>query len=1065
MCGEDGSPLSDAAGDIALIRPLEGRSVSEDSALWRHRVDGAIDEALMGMAGIMACVRPELLSFVPEGRRESYARLFMECLSDARDRTRLELEALARREERSFVARRTADMNSLKRKSDATSASAIADELSAGAVEACASGIAALNAHIEAARGNPEELNLAGQAWLEEFERQFQRGMASWQAAEERFMARRLEWELDSISSFRAGEEEWSRAFGRLEKERSAWETRLYAQLEEGEKAFAKAHGDLESSIRTARSEFERDSMQRRSVSVEKAQAWASVYIQSAAAAANARESVDYWLLELGGIRPEGDYTDLKAWLKAGMEDDPPGSQAGKARGEALRWLDLLGSCTSRAKEAAEALFQCFGVAIGDDVSSLRVFMDVGADPGAFKLDEYQVELFRAKAVQGYWERRVTIAEAVASYASELGAARLTEAEVILELEWASSLYAAALSDYRELVEELGAMSEKEREKREELAGKASLLKKAGTALQEINARYSRALGALSLSGAGYLLDEALRKYRELLECSVFSEGSLPPGQAASMALYLERGAAYGIETTMASAEDSMKSALEGEDGEPSLRELKARYDSVWAGAEGEEIPGDIAGFGVEGDPVARRTLQALLSLAETSESEAFSLGISEALRAAARSAKERARLRLEARLDGISLLANGSPESWYLERSGRPCAEDLPWERYLEGQASESARCAALAKALLERDALLAVLGPEASATLPAEATFTLEAWWKGTKEEARRGVDALDAYISILEGMAGRDIHDFTESLSLLHATNERAYAYALGEGFFMLGDIDLSALLEGPDMARAVRDCGLLEAFRRWSSTALSFEKNRQDTILDSLKNAFSLAGLGGLIEVDTTMPSVREIGEALAMTEPGFSETAMALARAVGEASARVPVWLGDILNRWAKRFLDYCAAKCLYDGLVETRNLDQILRELDELDQRIRHAREEGTPIAAELEADRIKLLGERDFSSRVQSLRDAEEAARESGKKHWRESILAPDFSENASGLVLPGDPEGPAACGMRAAASWYEGLLADLAYDLHACGELFSSALAAWRGTGQGLEDRKSVV
>ena len=177
----------------------------------------------------------------------------------ARISLRGEFEGLVAREERLFVACRTGDIYSLRKKSDDAAASMITGKLIDEVEAACAGGIASLTAKMEEAAAGTGDLVLAGSEWLEEYREQFNRGLKAWEEAEERFFMRRIEWEQDAGLLYAEGEESWIRAFEHFEEERRNWELNVKALFDSGEKLFLDASENLEKAIAGARAEFDRD--------------------------------------------------------------------------------------------------------------------------------------------------------------------------------------------------------------------------------------------------------------------------------------------------------------------------------------------------------------------------------------------------------------------------------------------------------------------------------------------------------------------------------------------------------------------------------------------------------------------------------------------------------------------------------------------------------------------------------------------------------------------------------------------------------------------------------------
>ncbi|MDR0586333.1 MAG: hypothetical protein LBG26_03745 [Treponema sp.] len=221
---DDGNIIyNDDSGDPEAVRPFEGRDVETDRAAWREFVSRAGETELGSYAAALSVHFPELLFYIPEENREEFQNSLISVYSRALSARETEFKALLAREERLFIARRTGDIWSIRKKSENESASAITAQLVKEADALCAEGIASLERRIESARSGSDDLSLAGNDWLDDFREQFEKGIRAWQTAEEQFLIRRMEWERDSGEYFLAGQEAWQNAFSEFEKQQLAW--------------------------------------------------------------------------------------------------------------------------------------------------------------------------------------------------------------------------------------------------------------------------------------------------------------------------------------------------------------------------------------------------------------------------------------------------------------------------------------------------------------------------------------------------------------------------------------------------------------------------------------------------------------------------------------------------------------------------------------------------------------------------------------------------------------------------------------------------------------------------
>ncbi|MDR2143487.1 MAG: hypothetical protein LBP29_03860, partial [Treponema sp.] len=508
---------NDDSGDPEAVRPFEGRDAEADRLAWRGFVSGAGETELARYGNTLSAYLPELLFYVPEEKREAFQNGLVSAYSQVLSARETEFKALLDREERLFVARRTGDIWSLRKKSENESASAISARLVKEADALCAEGIASLEQRIESARSGSGDLSLAGGDWLDAFREQFDRGLRAWETAEEQFLIRRMEWERDSGEYFLTGQEAWQNAFTELEKERLAWEEKAGELFRSGEKLFSDASEQLGRAIAEARAEFEKDAELRIGNGVERARSWVDMYVTCASVLAEARESVDFWLSRfVNGSHPSLDGGTLATWAKnilgSGRHLNAEQQMAGQ---ELVRWSALYSQYRDKAAEAKAALEQEFALALGTNSGGLTGVLSAASED--FHLDEYQLEILRAKAVAGYWEQRLAVAEAVSVYAEELTAGRLTEAESLAEWRNAKAGYDAALEAYSTVREQLGEANLSVAEAREEMRGAALVLEGAERRLEELNGKYALQMASYRINSRDFILEELGSYYASLI--------------------------------------------------------------------------------------------------------------------------------------------------------------------------------------------------------------------------------------------------------------------------------------------------------------------------------------------------------------------------------------------------------------------------------------------------------------------------------------------------------------------------------------------------------------------
>ncbi|MDR2143489.1 MAG: hypothetical protein LBP29_03870, partial [Treponema sp.] len=549
---------NDDSGDPETVRPFEGRDAEADRIAWRGFVSGAGETELARYGNTLSAYLPELLFYVPEEKREAFQDGLVSAYSQTLSARETEFKALLDREERLVVARRTGDIWSLRKKSENESASAISAQLVKEADALCAEGIASLEQRIESARSGSGDLSLAGNDWLDAFREQFDRGLRAWETAEEQFLIRRMEWERDSGEYFLTGQEAWRNAFAELEKERLAWEEKAGELFRSGEKLFSDVSEQLNHAIAEAKVEFEKDAELRIGNGVERARSWVDMYVTCASVLADVRESVDFWQERFVKYIPPSLDDDTPPSpddnISPSLDDDTPSSldddvapspddnappslengtlaswvedilgsdlilnaEQRMAGRELVRWSALYIQYRDKAEEAKAALEQEFALALGTNAGGLTDVLSASSED--FHLDEYQVEILRARAVAGYWEQRLAVAEAVSAYAEELTAGRLTEAESLSAWRNAKAGYDAALTSYSAVQERLGEANLAVAEAREEMRGAALALEDAERRLEELNRRYALQMASYLIDSRDFILEELASYYVALIE-------------------------------------------------------------------------------------------------------------------------------------------------------------------------------------------------------------------------------------------------------------------------------------------------------------------------------------------------------------------------------------------------------------------------------------------------------------------------------------------------------------------------------------------------------------------
>ena len=492
----------DSAGDPLLKK---GGGFENDLETWRGMVAGREEELLRLWEENVRMEAAELLVYADDRERGAgdgakgsdasrWKELFTEGFSRYKGCLTRELTALFEAEERRFVTKRLRDQYSLRKKQEGESAGEVVEHLIGAAEEDLENGLATIRAGLEDAgsgEAGGDGLNAAGEIsidsekWRESFRREFDKGLERWNRAEESLLEARVRWERDTNAGFRRTEEAWADAYRELTDARSRWEQEIYSVLEDGRRRWEEKEAELVSAVDDARKELEGAIEERAGSLKSRVKNLVEIILQSRETMRTAKESAEYWEERI----------------------ETAGAGDGTAGRELAFWQSVYDESAGYAETAAAELAGTYGEVVNG---------------GALKhhfLDDYQVELLKASALEEYWERELEISRAVYEYAVDKSSGRSTEAETRLEYEEAFSLYKEKKEAYGAAVAELkekGMALEEGRDKLDELR---SRLAEAGFELEEAREEYTLAMDLFTTGNDDYFggkIDEYERRLREL---------------------------------------------------------------------------------------------------------------------------------------------------------------------------------------------------------------------------------------------------------------------------------------------------------------------------------------------------------------------------------------------------------------------------------------------------------------------------------------------------------------------------------------------------------------------
>ncbi|HYW83414.1 MAG TPA: hypothetical protein VFB30_09165, partial [Spirochaetia bacterium] len=679
-------------------------ATDEVLAAWESKVDAAFAPELGGLLG------PEALAKYDDYKGSLEAGL------------RREMEKVALQGELSLTARRRYDQYSLRKKSESATADAIADQIVGETQAQTDAGIAQIKSSL-ALSPDPVDSTVPSidvQQWLESFKTAFENGLSKWDAAEEKFLTSRMEWERDAGVAYKEGETAWAAAFDRLGTERKAWEQKIETLLQSGKAKWDGEQRELSKAIDDARTELQKECGERLASTQDRVSALVDMYAQSvqvistaiasgqeviqkldirdgnsnyvkfskdavpaltawqtttwagyinnlnteisnlssATASSNARIAQyddDYFkalVMSVWGDKEQAarDMASAKAEKAAeeqnlqsinsrisatvsirnqmspvdssgSIQGDTPLARALQAYESYLKpanptqadavqlawermsrmgdWLTMLDTYTLSAANARTALENTLGSAFGSQIADLRDVLQTDGDTGVAYLDEYQLELLRAKAVEDYWRQQKAIAEAVVAYAQDASSGRDTADQGRKEYDAAKGAYDARLVEYNAAIVQLQKGGAGLAAARQAIDTAQEAANEDSAAYEEARQKYLDALESSQTGNVDFYRGQIGQKYKELLDASGISGSDSELADATTA--YFAAARKHGYDLAVDSAWQSAAVLVKGdpESGFVSLAALKDQANAIRIPPSAIRIPSSIQELGV----------------------------------------------------------------------------------------------------------------------------------------------------------------------------------------------------------------------------------------------------------------------------------------------------------------------------------------------------------------------------------------------------------------------------------------------------------------------------------
>ena len=151
------------------------------------------------------------------------------------------------------------DHESLRYKSEAESASAIADEILAGTRETLAKDEEkVLGAKTQTDEGAPvADFSNLGSDWERQIRELLEKGLMRWQKAQEDLVSRMTSWKQGSEEAYRDGNAAWQNAYTRLFEAQKTWQGQIEKEIGEGIDAWRERDQELAQNLEQSKKDLD----------------------------------------------------------------------------------------------------------------------------------------------------------------------------------------------------------------------------------------------------------------------------------------------------------------------------------------------------------------------------------------------------------------------------------------------------------------------------------------------------------------------------------------------------------------------------------------------------------------------------------------------------------------------------------------------------------------------------------------------------------------------------------------------------------------------------------------
>ena len=562
-----------------------------EKQLWNEGAEAEIAEMIDSWKLRMSTAFSDLRASVNdeelvEDLEESYAGRFETC----RKNYSSQLYRLYNMEQSRFIRMRLYDHNSLQYRSGQKTAL----EISAGLAEATR---AELDGRLDALVGglnsqvdSPTENSgiVRADDWQVSFNELLERGLNSWDSAEQELLMQRIEWERDAGHEIADAEQVWADAFAGLRRERSEWMLGFRETLEEGNMRWTSESRELEAAVTKALSELDDSILNSKASLKNRMDNLIGMLLQSVNMMRTARSGWEYWMDRFdGGAVNSFSAADIgfdSETMRAVMAETRPDLTDGQrnrdsAWNEAVYWVQMFETYEEYSAGSQRSLADTYGVVIFDNPSLHTAFTGDELSEGltdedlllnqeaweALYLDEYQVELLKAGAYQQYWRKQQEIARAVYDYAADNSSTKENAEATSANLTAAKAAYDSILNEYADYLDRLSVTGKELEKLQSNLQTVQNEIDGYQQQLTEARKKYSSAITDLEADNPQYLAETYREYYLEFLNLAgIGTDSETDPSERLEE--YLLAAAEYGYEKDISLVSAKVVKLIAGED-------------------------------------------------------------------------------------------------------------------------------------------------------------------------------------------------------------------------------------------------------------------------------------------------------------------------------------------------------------------------------------------------------------------------------------------------------------------------------------------------------------------